>query len=106
MGVASPTERHDLQQRPLLARLSALEGHGRDDRLLGDGFAPLYSDALLLDQPLPDFSMPYNVILMTGTLQSMLIGGIMSLLLRRARASGDGGGSGGLFSLLRRLRGR
>ena len=43
---------------------------------------------------------------MTGTLQSMLIGGIMSLLLRRARASGDGGGSGGLFSLLRRLRGR
>ena len=88
--VASALPASDTHKRPLLRRLHAT---GRAERV--------YSDALLLDQPQPDFSMPYNVILATGTLQSMLIGSIMALLLRRpGDQPGTNGSSGGL---LRRL---
>jgi phosphatidylinositol glycan class T len=42
----------------------------------------LYSTNLLADLPTPDFSMPYNVIIMTSTLIALFFGSIFNLLTR------------------------
>jgi len=49
--------------------------HGRRTRL--------YTSKLLVDLPTPDFSMPYNVIIMTSTLIALFFGSIVNLGVRR-----------------------
>ena len=67
--------------------------------------------SLLLPLPTPDFSMPYNVIILTSTVMALGFGNIFNLLVRRfvgvheVRAGGGGGGLGGtLRARLARLR--
>ena len=47
--------------------------------------APLYirTSSLLLPLPTPDFSMPYNVIILTSTVMALAFGMIYNLLVRR-----------------------
>lgn len=43
----------------------------------------VYAAKLLLDVPTPDFSMPYNVIIMTSTVMAVFFGSIQGRLVRR-----------------------
>lgn len=43
----------------------------------------IYSPVLLVDLATPDFSMPYNVIIMSSTLISLIFGSIFNLLTRQ-----------------------
>jgi GPI-anchor transamidase subunit T len=43
----------------------------------------IYSPVLLVDLPTPDFSMPYNVIIMSGTLIALFFGTVFNLLTRK-----------------------
>ncbi|KAL1976289.1 hypothetical protein VTN31DRAFT_2571 [Thermomyces dupontii] len=56
-------------------------------RILGDdnGRIPVYlrTTGLLLSLPTPDFSMPYNVIILTSTVMALGFGSIFNLLMRR-----------------------
>ena len=60
-------------------------------RLLGDSNdslasnTPIYlrTTSLLLPLPTPDFSMPYNVIILTSTVMALAFGNIFNLLVRR-----------------------
>lgn len=47
--------------------------------------APIYlrTTSLLLPLPTPDFSMPYNVIILTSTVMALAFGGIFNFLVRR-----------------------
>ena len=48
------------------------------------GTATLYSSSVLLLTPVPDLSMPFNVLSLTCTLYALIIGAIFNLALRRA----------------------
>jgi len=48
----------------------------------------VYSEALLVSLPTPDFSMPYNVITLTGTVFALFFGAAYNLLIRRPDKSG------------------
>lgn len=43
----------------------------------------IYTPALLVDPATPDFSMPYNVIIMSCTLIALIFGSIFNLLTRK-----------------------
>lgn len=43
----------------------------------------IYTKNLLVDIPTPDFSMPYNVIIMSSTVIALFFGSIFNLLTRR-----------------------
>ena len=43
----------------------------------------IYTPALLVDLATPDFSMPYNVIIMSCTLIALIFGSVFNLLTRR-----------------------
>lgn len=43
----------------------------------------LYTSKLLTDLPTPDFSMPYNVIILTSTLLALFFGSVVNVGLRR-----------------------
>lgn len=43
----------------------------------------MYSSKLLLDLATPDFSMPYNVIIMTSTLMALFFGSVFNAITRR-----------------------
>ncbi|KDO22438.1 hypothetical protein SPRG_12719 [Saprolegnia parasitica CBS 223.65] len=45
----------------------------------------LYTEPLLVQLPVPDFSMPYNVICLTSTVVSMAMGSFVNTLLRHER---------------------
>ena len=52
-------------------------------QLIDRGVRPrLYTPVLLGDLPTPDFSMPYNVIIMTCTLVALFFGSIFNILTR------------------------
>lgn len=52
-------------------------------RVLGDEGGYLRTTSLLLPLPTPDFSMPYNVIILTSTVIALGFGSIFNLLIRR-----------------------
>ena len=58
---------------------------------------------LLLSLPTPDFSMPYNVIILTSTVMALAFGNVFNLLVRRfvAREEAPRGGLARKLSLLR-----
>lgn len=66
-------------------------------RLLGNGSdgqassTPIYirTTSLLLPLPTPDFSMPYNVIILTSTVMALAFGNIFNLLVRRFVAADE-----------------
>ncbi|KAF2091378.1 GPI transamidase-like protein component Gpi16 [Saccharata proteae CBS 121410] len=62
----------------------------------------LRTTSLLLPLPTPDFSMPYNVIILTSTVMALGFGSIFNLLVRRFVGADevDGIGPGGLLSVL------
>jgi len=62
---------------PAIVRV--LNGEGQDD--VGGGY--LRTTSLLLPLPTPDFSMPYNVIILTSTVIALGFGSIFNLLIRR-----------------------
>ena len=43
----------------------------------------IYTSALLVDLATPDFSMPYNVIIMSSTLIALIFGSLFNMLTRR-----------------------
>lgn len=49
----------------------------------GDGNVYIRTTSLLLTLPTPDFSMPYNVIILTSTVMALAFGSIFNLLVRR-----------------------
>jgi phosphatidylinositol glycan class T len=61
--------------------------NGSDDEPFGRGSGNkrlrLYTSKLLVDLPTPDFSMPYNVIIMTSTLIALFFGSVVNLGVRR-----------------------
>ena len=54
-------------------------------RILSEGDDPIFlrTTSLLLPLPTPDFSMPYNVIILTSTVIALAFGSIFNLLVRR-----------------------
>jgi phosphatidylinositol glycan class T len=70
----------------------------------------LRTTSLLLPLPTPDFSMPYNVIILTSTVMALGFGNIFNLLVRRfvgvdeVQTGGAGGLQGALWGKLDRLR--
>jgi phosphatidylinositol glycan class T len=58
--------------------------------------------SLLLPLPTPDFSMPYNVIILTSTVMALGFGNIFNLLVRRFVGADEvpAGGAGGLRGIL------
>lgn len=52
--------------------------------LCSNDTAHLFSESLLLMSPLPDTSMPFNVLSLSCTLYAFIIGSIMNLLIRKA----------------------
>ena len=57
-----------------------------------DELERIYTPILLVDLATPDFSMPYNVIIMSSTLLTFIFGSIFNLLTRKfivAKVEGD-----------------
>lgn len=57
----------------------------------------VYTEALVVPLPIPDFSMPYNVITITCTALVMLIGSLLNVLRKRTgemKRQGTGEGWG------------
>lgn len=55
----------------------------RSDREGSDELERIYTSILLVDLATPDFSMPYNVIIMSSTLITFIFGSIFNLLTRK-----------------------
>lgn len=68
---------------------------------------PVYvrTTSLLLALPTPDFSMPYNVIILTSTVMALAFGSIFNILIRRFVGFNEVPESG-LGKLVKRIRGR
>jgi phosphatidylinositol glycan class T len=69
--------------------------------------APIYirSTSLLLQLPTPDFSMPYNVIILTSTVIALAFGTVFNILVRRV-VSVDEAAALGAQSLKGRILGK
>ncbi|XP_032897894.1 GPI transamidase component PIG-T [Amblyraja radiata] len=69
-------------------------------------FVRLYTEALLVNLPTPDFSMPYNVICLTCTVVAVGYGSFYNLLTRTFQiAEPTGGVAKKIANVIRRLRG-
>jgi phosphatidylinositol glycan class T len=68
---------------PAVIRLLPSTGHDQD--------IYLRTTSLLLPLPTPDFSMPYNVIILTSTVMALGFGSIFNLLVRRLVAADEVG---------------
>jgi GPI-anchor transamidase subunit T len=49
----------------------------------GENFQRIYTPVLLADLATPDFSMPYNVIILSCSLMAFIFGSIFNLLTRK-----------------------
>ncbi|KAG2128702.1 Gpi16 subunit GPI transamidase component [Suillus clintonianus] len=54
-----------------------------NDASSGHGWERIYTPPLLVDLPTPDFSMPYNVIILSCTLMTLIFGSVFNLLTRK-----------------------
>ncbi|XP_038658874.1 GPI transamidase component PIG-T [Scyliorhinus canicula] len=69
-------------------------------------FVRLYTEALLVNLPTPDFSMPYNVICLTCTVVAVGYGSFYNLLTRTFQiVEPSGGVAKRIANMIRRLRG-
>jgi phosphatidylinositol glycan class T len=69
-----------------------------------EGVYRIYSQNLLLVLPTPDFSMPYNVITLTGTVIALFFGSTFNLMMRNFCVS-DGVPTGLRGVVIRFIRG-
>jgi phosphatidylinositol glycan class T len=65
------------------AIISLVEQASQGNGHLSNARQRIYTSKLLVDLPTPDFSMPYNVIIMTSTLIALFFGSIVNLQIRR-----------------------
>ena len=69
----------------------------RADEEGSDELERIYTPILLVDLATPDFSMPYNVIIMSSTLLTFIFGSVFNLLTRKfivAKVEGEEGAAG------------
>jgi phosphatidylinositol glycan class T len=66
----------------LLPESDAAEGHTSTKHPRRSGRTRIYTNRLLLDVPTPDFSMPYNVIIMSSTVMAVFFGLMQGTLTR------------------------
>lgn len=88
--------------------LSPAQGLSASDAVQSRGIY-LRTTSLLLQLPTPDFSMPYNVIILTSTVMALGFGGIFNLLVRRFVAADEAppsGLAGIVFKLRTRVKSR
>ena len=68
---------------PAVIRLLPASGNASGPFVRGQAEAYIRTSSLLLPLPTPDFSMPYNVIILTSTVMALAFGMIFNLLVRR-----------------------
>ena len=68
---------------PAVIRLLPASGNASEPFVKGQAEAYIRTSSLLLPLPTPDFSMPYNVIILTSTVMALAFGMIFNLLVRR-----------------------
>ena len=68
---------------PAVIRLLPASGNVSGSFVEGQSEVYLRTSSLLLPLPTPDFSMPYNVIILTSTVMALAFGMIFNLLVRR-----------------------
>ena len=68
---------------PAVIRLLPSSGNTSESYAKGQAEAYIRTSSLLLPLPTPDFSMPYNVIILTSTVMALAFGMIFNLLVRR-----------------------
>lgn len=68
---------------PAVIRLLPTSGNASGSFVEGQTEAYIRTSSLLLPLPTPDFSMPYNVIILTSTVMALAFGMIFNLLVRR-----------------------
>ncbi|KAF8137203.1 GPI transamidase component PIG-T [Boletus edulis] len=74
----------DLPPAVLFPVLLLLDGERTNASLAGQSIPKrMYTPTLLVDLPTPDFSMPYNVIILSCTLMTLIFGSIFNLLTRK-----------------------
>ncbi|EEH05613.1 GPI transamidase component GPI16 [Histoplasma capsulatum G186AR] len=69
----------------LLDDQNMAKGQGKSSESRAQPQPPIYlrTTSLLLPLPTPDFSMPYNVIILTSTVMALAFGSIFNILVRR-----------------------
>ncbi|KAH8722948.1 GPI transamidase component GPI16 precursor [Phaeosphaeriaceae sp. PMI808] len=98
-----PDANRGFDAAPAVIRI--LSPHSRDSKGIY-----VRTTSLLLPLPTPDFSMPYNVIILTSTVMALGFGNIFNLLVRRfvgvdeAAGAGAGGLKGALLGKVQRLK--
>ena len=68
---------------PLYSSLQTNNFISSSEMYLNERRQRVYSPAVLVDVATPDFSMPYNVIIMSSTLIALIFGSIFNLMTRR-----------------------
>ena len=68
---------------------------------LGASGVSIRTTSLLLSLPTPDFSMPYNVIILTSTVIALAFGSVFNIIVRRFVGAGERG-----EGVLKRMKGR
>ena len=68
---------------PAVIRLLPASGNASEPLAKGQAEEYIRTSSLLLPLPTPDFSMPYNVIILTSTVMALAFGMIFNLLVRR-----------------------
>ena len=68
---------------PAVIRLLPVSGNASRSSVDGQSEVYIRTSSLLLPLPTPDFSMPYNVIILTSTVMALAFGMIFNLLVRR-----------------------
>ena len=74
---------------PAVIRLLPASGNASGSFVEGEAQAYIRTSSLLLPLPTPDFSMPYNVIILTSTVMALAFGMIFNLLVRRFVAADE-----------------
>ena len=67
----------------VLTLLDVQGDQGDGEAVLRTGRRHVYTRRLLMDLPTPDFSMPYNVIIMSSTVMAVFFGLMQGALTRR-----------------------
>lgn len=71
------------EANPNTSALTHSYGLGLSDTGANSCGSRIYTSTLLVDLATPDFSMPYNVIIMTSTVVALFFGSIFNLLTRK-----------------------
>ncbi|KAI5284619.1 Subunit of the glycosylphosphatidylinositol transamidase complex-like protein, partial [Ascosphaera acerosa] len=101
-----PDANRGFQIPPAVIRVVRREGEGEADGEAGrESHADTYlrTTTLLVSLPTPDFSMPYNVIILTSTVMALAFGSIFNMLVRRFVTAEEARAASKLPKLKRRV---